>query len=57
MVQTREKEILRKYKSMYEREREQLEQRLKEEFKLRIKEIKQQLDSEKAEVARLKSLE
>ena len=42
---------------MYEREKEILEKNLKKEFEMRIKEVKQQLDSEKAEVARLKSLE
>lgn len=56
-LKTREKEIIRKYKGMYEREKEILEKNLKKEFEMRIKEVKQQLDSEKAEVARLKSLE
>lgn len=56
-LKKREKELIRKYKGMYEREKEILEKNLKKEFEMRIKEVKQQLDSEKAEVARLKSLE
>ena len=53
----RERDAVQKYKSLYEKERRELEQRLKREFDESIKAVKCELDKERAEVARLKSLE
>lgn len=53
----RERDAVQKYKSLYERERRELEQRLKRDFDESIKAVKAELDTERAEVARLKSLE
>ena len=42
---------------MYEKERNEMEERLKKEFDKRIKEVKMELEKEKNEAARLKSVE
>lgn len=57
MSKKREKELTRRYKLIYEREKEHLEKDLKNEFEQRLKEMKKELETERAEVARLKSLE
>lgn len=42
---------------MYERERRDMTEKLNKEFEIRLEEIKKDQSQEKAEIARLKSLE
>lgn len=53
----REKEAMVRYRTQYERERKEMEARLKNEFETRLKEARAEVEKDRVEAARLKSVE
>lgn len=53
----KEKEVARKYKTMYEKDKKQLQEQLNNRYQEQVQALKKDMDSRIAEVARLKSVE
>ena len=53
----KEKEVARKYKTMYEKDKKQLQEQLSNRYQEQVQALKKDMDSRIAEVARLKSVE